>query len=154
MCEFLSFVVDKKGKIYASSLRSHEKIEELWELRPGNYREADWTTEDRSGLTVRVEDGEDESFYLSLIAGAFRTRTELIQHILLAKRWRGDKLDLSGCTIPEGLKLPAELGWLDLRGCTIPEGLKLPAKITGWLDLRGCTIPEGLKLPGGVRGIR
>jgi len=36
-----------------------------------------------------------------------------------------DSLYLSGCTIPEGLKLPSEIGEsLYLRGCTIPEGLK------------------------------
>jgi len=38
-------------------------------------------------------------------------------------------------------------GSLDLGGCTIPEGLKLPDSIGGYLDLRGCTIPEGLKIP-------
>ena len=38
-------------------------------------------------------------------------------------------------------------GSLDLSGCTIPEGLKLPDSIGGSLYLSGCTIPEGLKIP-------
>jgi hypothetical protein len=63
----------------------------------------------------------------------------------------GGSLDLSGGTIPEGLKLPESVGGsLDLRRCTIPEGLKLPESVGGSLDLRGCTIPEGLKLPESV----
>jgi len=65
----------------------------------------------------------------------------------------GGSLYLSGCTIPEGLKLPDSIGgYLDLSGCTIPEGLKLPDSIGGYLYLRGCTIPEGLKLPDSIGG--
>ena len=63
----------------------------------------------------------------------------------------GDWLDLSNCTLPEGLKLPDSVGgWLDLNHCTLPEGLKLPDSVGGWLDLSYCTLPEGLKLPDSV----
>ena len=43
-------------------------------------------------------------------------------------------------------------GWLDLSGCTLPEGLALPQTVGGWLDLSGCTLPEGLALPQTVDG--
>ena len=63
----------------------------------------------------------------------------------------GGSLDLSGCTIPDGLKLPDSIGGsLSLSGCTIPDGLKLPDSI-GSLYLSGCTgiskesIPTNLK---------
>jgi len=65
----------------------------------------------------------------------------------------GGFLYLSGCTIPEGLKLPDSIGgYLYLRGCTIPEGLKLPDSIGGSLDLSGCTIPEGFIIPKKLQG--
>jgi hypothetical protein len=71
---------------------------------------------------------------------------------LWADEYNGS-LDLRGCTLPEGLKLPSKIGGsLYLRGCTLPEGLKLPSKIGGSLYLRGCTLPEGLKLPSKIGG--
>ena len=46
-----------------------------------------------------------------------------------------------------------KVGSLDLRGCTLPEGLKLPDSVDGDLDLSGCTLPEGIKLPKIKRNI-
>ncbi len=43
---------------------------------------------------------------------------------------------------------------LNLSGCTLPEGLKLPESVGGSLDLRGCTLPEGLKLPEKIKIIK
>jgi len=148
MCEFLSFAVDKKGQIYASNLSGHYGIEEAWNLKPGEYREAEWTNDTEKSLTVRVEEGEEENFYRALILGTWPARIELIQHILGKNRWRGGWLNLRGCTFPEGFKMPESVGeWLDLSGCTLPEGFKMPESVGGSLNLRGCTLPEGFKMP-------
>ena len=62
-------------------------------------------------------------------------------------------LDLSDCTLPDGVKLPDSVGgYLDLSGCTLPEGMKLPDSVGGSLYLSGCTLPDGVKLPDSVGG--
>ena len=62
-------------------------------------------------------------------------------------------LNLSGCTLSEGLVLPKKIsGSLDLSGCTLPKDLVLPKEVGGWLDLRSCTLHEGLVLPQQIEG--
>jgi len=44
MCEFVSFVfVPATEEVFAGSLDSHSGIEAGWDLKPGSYRECEWT---------------------------------------------------------------------------------------------------------------
>jgi len=76
MCHFLSGVIGKidsdvEGKLFFGRLDSHEGIEGGHkELKPGNYREFEWTDEDINRLDVRIEDGEDKSAYKAFIVSA------------------------------------------------------------------------------------
>ena len=85
MCHYVSFLVDKKGALYFGYLDSHAGIEAGHGLRPGDYREAEWTGDDENSLTVRVEDGEDASYYRSMILGDYPTRQDMIKTIKIGK---------------------------------------------------------------------
>lgn len=85
MCHYLSFLVDKKGNFYFGYLDSHAEIEEGHNLKPGSYREAEWVGETPGSLSVRVEDGEHESFYRALVLGLYKTRSALEKSITSGK---------------------------------------------------------------------
>jgi len=95
MCHFLSGVIGKigseiEGQLFFGCLDSHYGIEGGYKkLKPGNYREFEWTDEDENSLDVRVEDGEDKSAYkafivadLPVLAGqTINSRQDLIKTI-------------------------------------------------------------------------
>ena len=174
MCEFISFVVCEDGRLLANNLSAHEGIEALHKLKPGTYRECEWTGESEDTLTVRLEEGETRGQWLAPVLSRFSTRLELLNWFLAHREARGESLifegiesaegvvfpesvegslNLNGLTSAEGLVLPKTVeGGLDLRGLTSAEGLVLPKKVGGGLDLRGLTSAKGLKLPKTVGG--
>ena len=85
MCEFLSFCVDKNGNVYVGDMSSHHGIEGGHGLKPGEYREAEWTGECEDSLTVRVEKGEHRNFYRALILGRWPTRKDLLKWVKRGK---------------------------------------------------------------------
>ena len=79
MCNFASFCVDKQGNIYVGDWHCHAGIEVGHKLKPDQYREAEWTEDDKGeSLTVRVGCGEEENFYRALILGPYPTRKKLL----------------------------------------------------------------------------
>ena len=148
MCEFLSFVVCKDGRLLANNLNAHEGIEASHKLKPDSYRECEWTGESEDTLTVRLEEGETKGEWLSYVLSRFSKRIDLLNWFLANPVAVGGWLDLRGLTSAEGLVLPKTVGGgLDLRGLTSAKGLKLPETVGGWLVLRGLTSAKGLKLP-------
>ena len=81
MCEFFSAVICKDGRILCSDGKSHEGIEVGWNLKPGEYREFEWTSENPNTLYARMEENEEKGFWLSLILSQFKTRSELLAQI-------------------------------------------------------------------------
>lgn len=71
MCEFISFVVCKDGRILSGDLSSHSGIEKLHNLKPDTYREAEWVSENEDTLTVRVIDGENTNEYRATVLSRF-----------------------------------------------------------------------------------
>jgi hypothetical protein len=66
MCEYVSGVVIKDGRILFGDLNNHSGIAEGWKLTPGTYHEFEWTAEAKSRLVVRLEPGEtDKEWWLS-----------------------------------------------------------------------------------------
>ena len=93
MCHYVSFCVPRIKedesyylRIFTGDLYYHSGIAAGWNLKPGEYREAEWT-EDDSGesLIVRVENNEKESSYKAAILAEFPTREKLIQSIKIGK---------------------------------------------------------------------
>ena len=55
MCDFLSVVISKDCEtIYIGDLRSHSATAAQHKLKPGTYREVEWTGEDEKFLRVRL----------------------------------------------------------------------------------------------------
>ena len=83
MCNFASFVVGtlKSGNeplaIYVGDYQSHDGIERGHGLAGGSYRECEWTDDDPSSLTVRVEPNEDEQVYRAAILAVYPTRSAM-----------------------------------------------------------------------------
>ena len=83
MCNFASFCVGKLTslsaplKIYVGDYWSHGGIDGGHELNPGDTREAEWIEDAPEFLSVRVEDGEDESFYRAAVLAKYPTRSAL-----------------------------------------------------------------------------
>ena len=107
MCEFLSFVIEVKNdnQIYfGDALNSHEGIATKHNLKPGSYREVEWTSDAEDSLVVRTEpDGDEtESYYRAIILADYGTRKKLL------KRLTSGKID--GVDIQERLKCAIELG--------------------------------------------
>ena len=106
MCEFLSFVIEaKSGQIYfGDALNSHRGIEAKHNLKPGSYREVEWTSDTEDSLVVRTEahGDEAESYYRAIILADYGTRKKLL------KRLTSGKID--GVDIQERLKCAIELG--------------------------------------------
>ena len=122
MCEFISFVVCEDGRLLANNLSAHEGIEALHNLKPGTYRECEWTGESEDTLTFRLEEGETKGEWLSYVLSRFSKRIDLLNWFLANPVAVG--------------------GWLDLRGLTSAKGLKLPKTVGRWLDLCGLTFAE------------
>jgi hypothetical protein len=74
MCEFFSFVICSDGKVLAGNGISHDGISEGWNLKRGSYREAEWVRESWKSLSVRVEKGEDKSYWLSNVLAVCPTK--------------------------------------------------------------------------------
>ena len=93
MCHYVSFCVPRIKedelyylRIFVGSLDSHAGIEEGWNLKAGEYREAEWTENDSGeSLVVRVEDDEEESIYRAAILAEFPTRVALINSVKIGK---------------------------------------------------------------------
>ena len=93
MCHYVSFCVPRIKedesyylKIFVGNFYSHSGIEEGWNLKAGEYREAEWTKNDSGeSLVVRVENNEKESSYKAAILAEFPTREKLIQSIKIGK---------------------------------------------------------------------
>ena len=88
MCEFVSFVfVPATEEVFAGSLDSHSGIEAGWDLKPGSYRECEWTQDDDGkSLVVRTEaDDPKPAYFKSLILAHFPTRKALLKHLTVGK---------------------------------------------------------------------
>jgi len=92
MCRYVSVVITEKGEIRAGvSLDSHEGIAAGWKLKPGSYREVEWTRDSSDYLTVRVEDGEKPAYYKRLILRQFKTRRAMLAAITEGRGELGSK---------------------------------------------------------------
>jgi hypothetical protein len=74
MCDFFSFVITLDGKVLTGNGISHEGISKGWSLVRGAYREAEWVGENWDSLSVRVEEGEDKSYWLSNVLAVCPTK--------------------------------------------------------------------------------
>ena len=122
MCEFLSFVVDKRGKIYfGDALDSHSGIEAKHGLKPGSYREAEWTRDTDDSLVVRTEpDGDEtENFYRSMIISDHGSRDNLLKKLAAGK--------IDGVDIQERLKCAIETGDVKAVKSCIKAGADITA---------------------------
>jgi len=81
MCEFLSFLTNREGRVWVGDLHSHSGVAAGYGLKPGTYREAEWTGEEEKHLTVRTEDGENENEYRAAILALYPTRAALLKSI-------------------------------------------------------------------------
>lgn len=88
MCQYLSFLTNKEGKVWVGYLNSHSGVAAAYNLAPGTYREAEWTGEDEHSLGVRVEDGENENEYRAAILAKYPWRVDLVKSIV-----RGEAMD-------------------------------------------------------------
>ena len=126
MSEYVSGAISvRDNKLYFGKLNSHSGIERGWRLKPGSYREFEWTGETPDSLTVRVETGELDSRYISAILAQYPTRSAMLESIHelrwddVTAEYRDGKIIL-----PDNLTVG---GVLDLRGTGItvlPEGLR------------------------------
>lgn len=121
MCDFLSVLVNKDCdsdmKIYVGDLRSHSYTAELHRLKPGTYREVEWTNDGENTLRVRIElDDHPENWYRACILAKWPSRAHLIEYCLKNLPENIGTLDLSGCSLPPDLKFPEKIGNLYLRG--------------------------------------
>ena len=102
MCEFLSFVVCKDGRLLANNLNAHEGIEALHKLKPDTYRECEWVDEGPDSLTVRVAEGETKGQWLAPVLARFPHRIDLLNWFLAnPKTWVNGWLYLNGLTSAE-----------------------------------------------------
>ena len=85
MCHYASFLIDKRGRLYFGRLDSHSGIEAGHGLKPGSYREAEWTGEGPDSLTVRVEEGEDPNWYRAMILAEYPTRSDLLSGAIVGR---------------------------------------------------------------------
>ena len=105
MCHFFSFAVgvisDKQTdlKIYALKPDSHSGIEAAAGLKPGEYREAEWTGETPESLTVRVESGEYNSAYLAAILAAYPSRSDLLTALTRINLIKSAKYRIRGALV-------------------------------------------------------
>ncbi len=88
MCQFISFVITKDERLLVGDLFAHAGIEAGWDLKPGEYWEAEWTKDDAGGsLTVR---GELRIWWKVVILNKYPTR-ELFLKSITEGRVRGNK---------------------------------------------------------------
>lgn len=76
MCQFLSGVLTNDDKLYFGRLDFHAGIAEGWGLKPGSYREFEWTEDDNGeSLMVRIEpdDEHNENWYRAVILAQYAT---------------------------------------------------------------------------------
>lgn len=96
MCEYASFCVGKLPsplRVYVGmSLFSHEGIEAGHGLKPGAYREAEWTADGPASLTVRVEAGELAEDYRNAILRTYPTRAKLFAVLTLGRGPNGSTM--------------------------------------------------------------
>jgi hypothetical protein len=78
MCEYVSFLVAADGQCYVGTQRSHSGVAAAYNLQPGTYREAEWTSDRPSGLVIRTEDGDDVGHWVALVRSLYPTRVALI----------------------------------------------------------------------------
>jgi hypothetical protein len=74
MCDFFSFVICSDGRVLTGDGESHEGISKGWNLARGSYREAEWVGEELDSLSVRVEEGEDKSYWLASVLAVCPTK--------------------------------------------------------------------------------
>jgi len=89
MCEYLSFYVSGKGKIYVGNYASHSSI---WvpHKDAGMYddlREAEWVGNDRGSLKVRNDPG---NWFKAQILGQYKTRAALLKDFPVGKIFSDD----------------------------------------------------------------
>lgn len=126
MCEYISFLVDKQGRLYFGKLDSHDGIEAGHGLRPGDYREAEWTAEEPTALSVRVEEGEDPNYYRAMILAEYPTRSDMIAGQIIGKNgigtyyyWCGDLHREDGPAIE---RIDGEKSWYWAGECHREDG--------------------------------
>ncbi len=143
MCDFLSVLInkdcDKELKIYVGDLRSHSETVKQHGLKPGDYREVEWTGENENTLVVRTEpEDHPKNWYRSIILASWPDRSSFLDYCL--KFANGDCAYLRGCTglksLPDGFN-PKE--YVDLQGCTGLKSLPDGFNPKGYADLQGCT---------------
>ena len=156
MCKFFSFITMGDGKPLYFDAKVRQK------LKQDNPKSYDMDSHASIAAYFKVDEDRTNKYEFNPIIGKFTVDqiNNTVNDSDSAMAWSrlfdfseilkdgNYSLDLNGCTLPEGLKLPETVGGsLYLEGCTLPEGLKLPETVGGSLDLSGCTLPEGLKLP-------
>ena len=91
MCEYASFCVDKNLNIYAGMyLDSHEGIEAGWDLKPGEYHEAEWTGEEPETLVIRAEDTATRVDLEWRLLAKFPARKKLLRKIMEGRGANGN----------------------------------------------------------------
>ena len=154
MCNFLSaFIHRKADKLPLSKrykfgdLRSHSETAELCKIKYGadgdDWAEWEWTGDKEHDLTVR--DCRDDVLKAILLAD-FPTRADAFNYGLANIPQSVTTLDLSGATLPKGIKFPESVTTLYLSRATLPKGIKFPESVTT-LYLYGATLPKGTQIP-------
>ena len=142
MCQLFSgHVVTEKGKNWGKILVvtgiHHDKDREHSSVKKFGENLSAWETIEKADINSGVKFvhscgkkiSKDEESALIEIVNAWIKKKGPVYFFEKVFASETD-LDLSGCTIPEGIKLPDSVGeWLDLRGCTIPEGFQIPENL-------------------------
>ena len=83
MCQYYSFCVDVLDPrvVYVGDGYSHRGIEEMYELKPGEYRECEWAGEHAETLVVRGESAAESVALRDLILGRWGARGELVAFV-------------------------------------------------------------------------
>lgn len=122
MCEYMSFFVHREAdklpldrRYKFGDLKSHTCTAEAWGIPYGvdgdDWAEVEWTGEDEASLNVR--DGRSKVLKAVILAD-FPTRDGAVAYALRHLPDKLTTLDLSGATVPSGIKFPDKLTTLYL----------------------------------------
>ena len=83
MCQFLSGVLTKDGRVLVGDMYSHGGIEAGWGIKPDEYREFEWAQDDKGqSLTLRaMHDDDPNVFHKSVLTAKFGSRRAMLRSI-------------------------------------------------------------------------
>ncbi len=161
MCDFLSGIVTLSGDVHIRSTTSHAETVRVLGLKPGTYREWEWTGEHEDRLIVRTEPGDRHgaNWYRACVLALGETRTAMLARLLREdvawQKWlaAGGSLRLNGLTNADNVTFPETIGGsLGLNGLANADNVTFPETIGGDLWLDGLTNADNVTFPETIGG--